>query len=99
VSEYPHFRDIADAEEIGGLEGEKVKIESILDKEVLITNFQLRQSHYQKGDYMILQFQSGGGLKVAFTASEVIRKQVDKHKDQLPFRGTIIKKNRYFTLS
>ena len=99
MNDYPRFKDFADEDERGGLEGEKVSIKDILDKEILITAFQFRQSHYYGGDYMILQFQNGNGLQVVFTATEVVKKQLERHKDQLPFYGTIIKKNRYYTLS
>jgi len=99
VNDYPHFKDFADEDERGGLEGEKVNIENVLDKEILITNFQFRQSHYHEGAYMILQFRNDGELKVVFTATEVVKKQLERHKDQLPFYGTIVKKNRYYTLT
>lgn len=99
MNDYPHFKDFADEDEKGGLEGEKVSIENILNKEILITDFQFRQSHYYSGDYTILQFRNGDGLKVVFTATEVVKKQLERHRDQLPFYGTIVKKNKYFTLS
>ncbi len=97
MNDYPHFNDFED--ERGGLEGEKVNVEDILNKEILVTDFQFRQSHYHKGDYMILQFRNDGELKVVFTATEVVKKQLERHKDQLPFYGTIVKKNRYYTLT
>jgi len=99
VNDYPHFKDFADAQETGTLEGKKANIESILNKEILITGYQFRKSHYHEGDYMIVQFQNGDDLKIVFTAAGVIRKQLERHKDQLPFYGSIIKKNKYFTLS
>lgn len=98
MDERPHFKDIATREDIGGLEGKKVKLESILGKEVLITNFECRRSRFQN-EYMILQFRDGDELKVTFTAAGVIRKQLERHRDQLPFYATIIKKNKYYTLS
>jgi hypothetical protein len=98
MDERPHFHDIATREDTGGLEGKKVKLETILNKEILITDFDCRQSHYQN-EYMILQFRNGDELKVTFTAAAVIRKQLERHKDQLPFWTTIIKKNKYYSLS
>ena len=99
MNDHPHFKDFADVQEIGGLEGKKANIESILNKEVLITDFQFRKSHYRDEDYMIVQFENGNDLRVIFTAAGVIRKQLERHRDKLPFYGVIIKKNKYFTLS
>jgi hypothetical protein len=99
VNEHPRFKDFADAEEMGGLEGDKVKIDSVLNKEILITDYQIRTSHFKEDSYIIIQFHDEGGLKVIFTTAVVIKKQIEKHKDQIPFYGTIIKKNKYYTLS
>jgi hypothetical protein len=98
MDERPHFKDIATKEDTGGLEGKKVKLESILSKEILITAFECRRSRYQN-EYMILQFRDGDDLKVTFTAAGVIRKQLERHQEQLPFWTIIIKKNKYYTLS
>lgn len=99
MNEHPRFKDFAGAEEMGGLEGDKVKIDSILNKEILITDYQLRTSHFKEDSYIIIQFHDEGGFKVIFTAASVIRKQIERHKDRIPFYGTIVKKNKYYTLS
>lgn len=99
MNEYPHFKDFADAQDNDALEGKKANIESILNKEILITDYQFRKSRYYDGDYIILQFQNGDGLNVVFTAAGVIHKQLERYKDRLPFYGTIVKRNKYFTLS
>ena len=69
------------------------------NKEILITDYQLRTSHFKEDSYIIIQFHDEGGFKVIFTAASVIRKQIERHKDRIPFYGTIVKKNKYYTLS
>jgi hypothetical protein len=99
MDERPHFKDIATKEDTGGLEGKKVKFETIVNREILITDFECRKSNYQSGEYMILQFKDNNEVRVTFTGAGVIRAQLERHREQLPLWATIVKKNRYYTLS
>lgn len=102
MSNYPKFSDFAD--EQGPLEGDKVKISDILNHEILITGFDIKESRYQKnksGKYLTLQFEKEGSEepRVVFTGSDVLIEQIEKYKDNIPFYATIKRIDRYFTLS
>lgn len=97
-SEYPHFRDFASDENIP-LEGEKKKINDILNKEILITDFQIKKSKIKDGNYATIQFKNGGVDYVVFTASGPLMKALEKYKDEMPFRTTIIQEYKYFRMS
>ncbi|MEA1957605.1 MAG: hypothetical protein U9N01_04540 [Euryarchaeota archaeon] len=97
-NEYPHFSDFADAEDTP-LSGEKRKIADILDREILIMNFQIKKSKIKDGNYATIQFQNGGTEYVVFTASGRLMKQLEQSKDKMPFFTTIIQEYKYFTMS
>jgi len=85
------------------LEGEKVKIEDVIDKEIVLYKFRVSHSRYEKEgnpEYLTLQFsfEESGPLKVLFTGSQVMIRQMKKYENQLPFVATIVKVNRYFAL-
>ncbi len=96
-NDYSRFSQFSEEEQ--ALEGEKVHLDTVLDKEILITNFRTSKSKFNERDYITIQFNDGGKLFVVFTGSEVLTNQLKKYKDKLPFYTTIVKKGRYFTLS
>ena len=92
------------AEEPTPLEGDKVRLDDIVNQEILITGFDTKPSRYSKnksGKYLTLQFRSDDQSKpnVVFTGSDVLIDQLERYKDELPFLATIKKVNRYYTLS
>lgn len=95
--DYPKFSDFS--EEDVGLEGDKKKIEDILNKEILLLSFRIGRSRYREKDYLTLQFENDGNKYIAFSGSEVLIKQAQKYKDKMPFHTTIKKVNNYYTMS
>ena len=95
--EYPKFSDFS--EEDAGLEGDKKKIEDILNKEILLIGFRIGRSNYREKDYLTLQFKNGGNDYIVFTGSEVLIKQAQKYEDKMPFHTTIKKISNYYTMS
>lgn len=95
---YPRFSDFAEEEQ--PLEGEKKKIEDILNTEILVTGFRIGESkHYKDRDYLTLQFENGGTKYITFTSSEVLINQSQKYEDKMPFLTTIKKVNKYYTMT
>jgi len=84
---HPKFSDFADEET--SLEGEKKKIEEILNTEILIIGFRIGKSKYKDRDYLTLQFENGGDKYIVFSGSGVLMKQVQKYDDKMPFYTTI----------
>ena len=83
---YPNFSDFS--EEESGLEGDKKKIDEILNKEILVVGYRIGRSKYRDKDYLTLQFENGGSKYVVFTGSEVLTKQAQKYEDKMPFHTT-----------
>ena len=97
------FSDFASA--CAQLEGTKIEIDNILNKEIIITGFKIGDSKFKKPGnekYERIQFKYNGkkeGSFVFFTGSTVLRRQLEEHSDHIPFITTIKKINRYYTMS
>ena len=90
------------SEEVRPLDGEKITINLILNKEVEITGHKIRASKYEKnktGQCLMLQMMVDNEKRVLFTGSDVLIDQLKKYGDNVPFFATIIKIDRYYTLS
>lgn len=89
------------AEEETALEGEKVSIDDVINRELTVVGFRLAKSRYSKnesGKYATVQFKDESGqLRIFFTGSDVIIDQLEKYKCELPFVASIVKINRYYT--
>ena len=84
------------------LDGAKVAIERVLNREMLITGHKVTHSRYNDvghGKCLTLQFELDGAKQVLFTGSQVLIDQLTKYADEIPFTATIIKIDRYYTLS
>ena len=92
------FSDFAKEEK--PLDGEKIKIDDLLNKEVIVKDFKIAKSKYEgKGDYMTLQVEENGETRVSFTGSSVLINQCKKYQDEMPFQTVIKKVERYYTFS
>ena len=95
-----HFSDFA--QESGPLDGSKVKIDEILNKEIEVIGFKLKESKYTKSNSsqcLTIQFIMDGSRHVVFTGSSVLMEQMKKYQDEIPFIATIKKIDKYYTLS
>lgn len=72
MGNYPRFSDFSQEEK--RLEGTKMRIQEILNKEILVTGYTINQSHYPDGksdskNYLALQFELDGEQHIVFTGS------------------------------
>lgn len=82
------------------LEGDKIKIDDVLNQEVIVNDFTVHNSKFEgKGRYTKVQIKLDGITKVIFTGSEVIANQCEKYKQKIPFIATIKKLNKYYTFT
>lgn len=84
------------------LDGDKIKIDDVLNKEVQIINYSIKESKYSKnnsGKYLTLQVIYNDEKCVIFTGSDVLIDQIEKYNHEIPFLSTIRKINRYFSLT
>jgi hypothetical protein len=102
MNELLRFSDFAN--EPTCLEGCKVKIDDILNQEIIISGHSIKSSKYSKnesGKYLTLQFMypSENAYKIFFSGSDVLITQIEKYADKIPFMAVIKKVNRYYTLT
>jgi len=84
------------------LYGDKTRIDSIVNQEVVVTGYRIRKSRFSKntsGDYLTLQIEIDGTMYVCFTGSDVLIDQMKKYCEEIPFTATIKKINQYYTLT
>jgi len=94
------FSDFSQEEQ--ALDGDKIRTDSLVNQELVITGYRIRKSRYSKnvsGDYLTLQVEIDGETYVCFTGSDVLIDQVKKYAEEIPFIATIKKINRYYTLT
>ena len=86
------------------LKGDKISIKDILNKEIIITGIKAEHSKLKAGEiYNKIQIvdkieNDEPHYAVFFTSSTVLAREIQKYKNKLPFRATIIQENKYFTL-
>jgi len=90
------------SEEDAPLDGDKVKLEDILDQEVAVLNFRKGLSKFtEHGEksYTAIQIEKEERRMVLFTGSGVLARQLEKYADHLPFLATIRKIDRYYSMT
>jgi len=95
-----HFSDFAKEERL--IEGDKTRIDSILNQEILITGYKIRKSKYKENNseqYLTVQFEFDGIKKIFFSGSNVLLDQINKYGHEIPFVTTIKKIDKYYTFS
>lgn len=81
-------------------DGEKKRIDDILNQEILILRFKIKKSVKREGTlYATIQFKLDGADGILFTGSLVIIDQLERYEEHVPFYTTIKKIDRYFTMS
>lgn len=94
------FSDFAMNE--SAIDGSKIKIDNVLNKEILVVAYKIKDSKFNKTNSdkcLTLQIELNKEKYVMFTGSSVLIDQIEKYKDKLPFISTIIKIDKYFTFS
>lgn len=80
--------------------GDKIKIDRILNREIVVIDYKIENSKFEKkgsGKCLTLQIQVGQTKHVVFTGSSGLMEQIEKvPKDKLPFITTIVKENERF---
>ena len=98
MAEYPRFGDFA--EETKPFEGDKKKIDDILNQDILIIDFKVKDSkHHKDSQYTTIHFKIGDETFIVFSGSKVLADQLEKYKDNIPFYAVIKKINKYYTFS
>ena len=100
MEKHKRFSDFA--QDALPLDGPKLKIEDVLNKEVLITGFMVRRSKYVRGEAdecLTLQFEIDGSRYILFSGSKILTDQITKYQAEILFLTTIKKIDKYYTFS
>lgn len=91
------FSDFADERPLAG---DKISLNEVLNIEVVIKDYHIAPSKKKTDtECLTLQLEFQGKDRVLFTGSTVLKNQILKYKDQLPFQTTIKKINNYFSFT
>ena len=94
---YPKFSDFAPAS--GKLDGEKMKLADILDKEILVTGYAVHKSKFKDEMYLTLQFEIDSIKRIIFTGSGVLTNQIETYADKIPFFFFFLNFGKYFAFT
>lgn len=84
------------------LEGCKMKLDEVVNREITVTDYRIKDSRYKKESAprcLTLQFEFEGKKHILFTGSNVLIDQIDKYKAEIPFITTIKKIDKYYTFA
>jgi hypothetical protein len=86
------------------LEGDKIKLDDILNKEIIVCGYKIGKSKYQDNDtgkYVTIQIKLSEADKpmIVFTGSSVLCQQIEKYETYIPFQTVIRKFNRYYSFT
>ncbi len=93
-----HFCDFA--KEGKRFDGDKVKINDLINKKIIIRDFKIESSKQNIDcNYLTLQIEMDGIIYICFTGSKILMEQMEAYKLEIPFITTILKIHRYYTFS
>jgi hypothetical protein len=99
------FSEFADTTTSPIMDGKKLTLDDILDKEILVLRYKVKKSKFadaKNPECLTVQFaypEKEEERFVFFSGSSVLTQQLEKYKDKLPFAATIKKIGKYFTFS
>ena len=85
------FGDLGIIVESDAMTGEKIKMSKVIGREILVKDYKITDSKYEKTTHCLtIQIEIGGENKVIFTGSGMLRKQIEQiNKADFPFIATI----------
>ena len=80
-----------------GFEGEKIRIDKILNKQIVVEDFKIEESKFKEkgnGKVLTLQIIVDNSKRILFSGSSTLQEMIVKvAKEDFPFTTTIIKEN------
>jgi hypothetical protein len=93
------FKELGIKPTIQGFVGDKIRIDKILNKEILVCDYRIEVSKYEKGNgkCLYLQIEIDSVKRVVFTGSSVLMDVIIQiEKRHFPFSTTIVRENDRF---
>lgn len=88
--------------DISNFQGEKIKVSKILNKKIVVLDYKIETSKFEKGDgkRLVLQIQFDAEKRVVFSGSVYLKQMIQQvPRDQFPFTTTIIEENESLQFS
>lgn len=80
--------------------GDKISIEDVLDKTIIVTNYNIGDSKFKNKNCLKIQIEYNSNNRIIFTGSKNLINIISKvNKDKLPFETKIIKKEKTYFLT
>lgn len=93
------FKEMGITAEVKGFVGDKIKIDRILNKEIIVNGFVVKDSKFVgkgNGKCMYMQITFDSEKRVVFTSSVYLMNMIDKVADNdFPFTTTVVKINEH----
>jgi hypothetical protein len=94
------FKDFQITSSQKAFTGDKIKIDRILNREIVVHDYKVETSRYTdkgNGKCLFLQIELNLTKHVVFTGSSGLMSQIEKvSRDKLPFKTTIVRENEMF---
>ena len=91
------FKDFGIKPSIKSLVGDKIKMDRILNREIVVYDYRLEDSKYADSKCLYLQISISETKHVVFTGSSVLIETIKQvPKSDFPFETTIVKENEHF---
>lgn len=90
------FKDFEIKQSIQNLQGDKIKINKILNREITVHDYRIEDSKYGNGNTkcLYLQISIGENKHVVFTGSKNLIETIQQvNREDFPFITTIVKEN------
>ena len=99
------YSDFADTTISPVLDGKKISLDEVLDKEIIVLSYRIKNTKFadaKNSDCLTVQFAFADNpdeRRIFFSGSSVLTRQLEQHKDKLPFSSVIKRVGKYFTFS
>lgn len=97
------FKDLGITPTQKGFQGDKIKIDRILNKQIIVHEFKIENSKFEakgNGKCLYMQIEVDSQKRIVFTGSTVLMDVIERiPKDKFPFQTTIIKEDERLIFS
>lgn len=81
------------------LAGEKISLQDIVGKTIVITGYKITKSKFKEDNYLAIQYDLEGEQHVTFTGATVLIEQLKKYGEQIPFETTIKRLGKFYSFT
>lgn len=96
------MRKFSDFAAEGNLDGDKIKITDVVNREIVVIGYKITTSKFRKSNSdkcLTIQFMLDDRKYILFTGSTILADQLEKYKEEIPFIATIVKIDKFYSFS